>query len=76
MIEKVAPREAPEEMPRIYGSASGFWTVACITTPHTASVTPMTAAMMTRGVRTFHTISYKVPCVRVSASPMARRVVL
>ncbi|NYC00592.1 hypothetical protein BCM20_000547 [Clostridium beijerinckii] len=49
--EKVAPKDAPEEIPRIYGSAKGFWTVACITVPHTASPAPTAIASKTLGIR-------------------------
>ena len=32
---KAAVPEAPEEIPRIYGSANGFFTTACMITPQT-----------------------------------------
>ena len=58
----VAPVDAPDEIPKIYGSARGFLTMACIMTPLTASPAPTRAAKMTRGIRNIHTISFKAPC--------------
>lgn len=54
----VAPRDAPEEMPRMYGSASGFFTMACMTTPLMDSPTPTAAASTSRGRRISHTTSW------------------
>ena len=61
-IATVAPVDAPDEIPKIYGSASGFLTMACIMTPLTASPAPTKAAKITRGIRNIHTISFKAPC--------------
>ena len=47
---KVAPKEAPEDIPRMYGSASGFWTIACITTPANANEIPTITPISARGV--------------------------
>src|SRR5690606_20019561 len=52
-----APRAAPEETPRRYGSASGLRTTACITVPATASPAPTAAAATTRAPRPCHTIA-------------------
>jgi len=51
-IAKVAPNDAPEEIPSMYGSASGFWTTACMTAPHNARPTPINKAKTTRGILT------------------------
>ncbi len=53
----VAPKEAPEEIPSMYGSANGFFTIACMITPHTASPEPTRAARIRRGKRRSQTIS-------------------
>ncbi|NSB33128.1 hypothetical protein BCD93_004086 [Clostridium saccharoperbutylacetonicum] len=53
--EKVAPKEAPEEIPSIYGSAKGFCTVACITVPHRLSPAPTAIARSILGTRISHT---------------------
>ena len=60
-IATVAPRDAPEEIPRIYGSAIGFFTMACITTPATARPMPTAVARRIRGRRINHTISDMAP---------------
>lgn len=55
VIATVAPKAAPEDMPVVYGSARGFFSMLCIAAPATASPAPdMTAARM-RGRRWFHT---------------------
>ena len=48
----VAPRNAPEDMPIVYGSASGFLKSFCIITPATASPAPTRMAAIALGVRT------------------------
>ena len=48
--------EAPAEIPRMYGSAMGFRTVACMAVPTTARPAPITAASSTRGKRMSQTI--------------------
>ncbi len=57
----VAPSDAPDEIPRIYGSARGFFTIACITTPHTDSPMPAPTAKIIRGRRINHTTSCTAP---------------
>ena len=52
IIAKVAPKEAPEEIPKIYGSANGFWTTACMIVPQIARPQPIKIADNTRGERT------------------------
>lgn len=61
IIENVAPKDAPEERPRMYGSANGFCTVACIITPDKAKLIPTTQPISTRGKRMVQTISYTAP---------------
>ena len=68
-IDSVAPRDAPDEIPRIYGSANGFFTIACITTPTTASPIPTPTPSMIRGRRITHTISCTAPLASSSGSP-------
>ena len=63
---EVAPREAPADMPRMYGSASGFFTIACMMTPQVASPAPMMAASRRRGRRSSHTMSCTGPLPAVS----------
>ncbi len=55
-MAKVAPNDAPEDIPRMYGSASGFWTVACMTTPARARAPPTIAAITMRGALILHTM--------------------
>ena len=50
-MASVAPTDAPEAMPRMNGSASGFCTLACMTTPASASPAPAVIASRTRGTR-------------------------
>ena len=61
-IAEVAPSDAPEEIPRMYGSARGFFTIACMMTPQDASPAPTSAARTSRGRRRSHTISWTGPC--------------
>ncbi|MNI81630.1 hypothetical protein D3C73_1382690 [compost metagenome] len=63
-MANVAPSEPPEEIPSMYGSASGFCTAACIMVPHRVRPAPMTIAINTRGKRIFQMISTKEPEVR------------
>ena len=46
----MAPRHAPEDIPVVYASASGFSMMLCITAPANASPAPATRAMMTPGM--------------------------
>ena len=48
-----APRQAPEEIPVVYASASGFSMMLCITAPAKASPAPATSAMTTPGMTLF-----------------------
>ena len=57
IIALAAPKEAPEETPKIYGSAKGFFTMACITVPQTANPAPIQTASIILGKRNSHTIS-------------------
>jgi len=57
IIAVVAPRDAPDETPSIYGSASAFLTTACITTPQTDNPIPMHIASSTLGNLRSHTTS-------------------
>ena len=54
--EPVAPSVAPADTPRIYGSAIGFWTTACITQPQSASPLPARKPRIIRGIRICQTI--------------------
>lgn len=55
-IVSVAPNVAPEETPRIYGSAIGLLTVDCITAPHKARPAPAITPKRTLGTRIFQTM--------------------
>ena len=59
----VAPRDAPEEIPKIYGSAKGFLTMACMITPDTARPAPIMAAINRRGIRNSHIIVCSGPFI-------------
>ena len=52
----VAPNDAPEEIPVVYGSASGFFIMLCMTAPHAARPIPTMAPVITRGSLVSHTI--------------------
>lgn len=54
--EPVAPSVAPADTPRIYGSAIGFWTTACITQPQRARPLPARKPRIMRGIRICQTI--------------------
>ena len=57
MIKRVAPKVAPAEIPNIYGSHIGLFTVVCIVLPHSARPAPAMSPIMTRGLRIFHIIA-------------------
>ena len=65
----VAPKEAPEEIPRIYGSANGFFTIACITTPQTDKPAPTQIAKTILGIRKSQIISYNAPFLSLDLIP-------
>ena len=48
---RVAPRNAPDDMPMVYGSARGFLKSFCIIAPATARPAPIMIAPIARGVR-------------------------
>ena len=58
-IAIVAPNDAPEDIPRIYGSAKGFLTMACMMMPDKVSPIPTHAANNIRGKRNFKIMSAK-----------------
>ena len=60
-IAAVAPSDAPEEIPKIYGSAKGFFTTACIITPQAESPIPTSAASTKRGRRSSQIMSCTGP---------------
>ena len=62
-IATVAPRDAPDEIPRIYGSANGFLTIACMITPDTARPAPIIAAISKRGILSSHIIVCSGPFI-------------
>ena len=57
IIANVAPSDAPDDIPKIYGSARGFFTIACITTPLILNAIPIAIANTTRGNLIIHTTS-------------------
>ncbi len=52
-----APVDAPDEIPRMNGSASGFLSNDCRMTPHTAKPAPQAAASSVLGKRRFQTMA-------------------
>ncbi|MBO4569150.1 MAG: hypothetical protein J5674_04210 [Candidatus Methanomethylophilaceae archaeon] len=52
---KVAPSDAPDDMPVVYVSARGFFSMLCMATPQTAKADPARRPPMTRGRRSSHT---------------------
>lgn len=48
-MDAAAPREAPDERPRMYGDARGFLNTACIYAPQTARPAPTNIPITTRG---------------------------
>ena len=57
IIKNVAPNVAPAEIPRIYGSEIGLFTVVCITVPQSASPAPTISPIITLGILIFHTMA-------------------
>ena len=51
-MESTAPREAPEETPRVDPSARAFFRRPCMEAPQTDSEAPVSATQITRGSRT------------------------
>ena len=49
--DTTAPADAPEEIPSTYGSASGFFVIACIKIPVSTRPAPVHAATITFGRR-------------------------
>ncbi len=49
IITATAPADAPDEIPKIYGSAMGFLVIHCINTPEIASPPPVIAESNTLG---------------------------
>src|SRR5690606_38976970 len=66
-----APTEAPEETPRMNGSASGLRTSDCTAAPTAARPAPTTAASSTRGVRTCQMIVYEVTSSALIEPPVS-----
>ena len=56
-IAITAPKYAPEDIPSTYGSANGFFTMACITVPQTDNPIPTPTAKIRRGSRINQTTS-------------------
>ena len=50
MSAMAAPNPAPEEMPIVYGSARGFFSMLCIAVPQTANANPHTMAPRILGI--------------------------
>ena len=61
IIKKVAPKVAPEEIPSIYGSEIGLFTVVCITEPQIANPAPTIMPIITLGTLIFQTIAIIEP---------------
>src|SRR6476646_582668 len=55
-MASAAPRAAPDDVPRTYGSASGLRTIPWNVAPATARPAPTRAAVRTRGIRSSQTI--------------------
>jgi len=49
-IAKEQPKEAPEDMPSVYGSAKGFFNIICITRPQTERTAPIMKADINEGI--------------------------
>ena len=64
----VMPNMAPEEIPVVYGSASGFLIADCITAPHTANVAPTATPAMARGMYVLTTNSLMIQSSYAMAS--------
>src|SRR3989475_12480051 len=72
---RTAPRAAPLETPRMYGSARGFRSRAWSATPTAAKQAPTRKANRTLGSRTSSTITLRLTPeapVRVSSPPLSR----
>ena len=67
-----APVEAPDEIPRTNGSASGLRSSDCMMTPHNASPAPQTAASSVRGSRNSHTMPSLILLTPEDPSPNVR----
>ena len=57
---RAAPIPAPDDIPRMYGSAIGFLNNACKTTPETERAAPARTARITRGSRMSKIIVFSV----------------
>ena len=66
-----APTEAPDDTPRVYGSASGFFSSPWKAAPEIASDAPTSPASTTRGIRIFHKIF-----VAVASAPAFHNVLI
>ena len=60
-IAIMAPREAPEDTPRVEPSASGFLRSPCIDAPDKESAAPVSATQKTLGIRTGRRMLSKLP---------------
>ena len=56
IIITAAPRQAPDDTPRVYEDARGFCKMACITAPLTASAPPIKKAHKALGILISHKI--------------------
>ncbi|MPM89752.1 hypothetical protein SDC9_136864 [bioreactor metagenome] len=61
----VAPNDAPDDTPNIYGSANGFLTIACITIPTTDSPIPTPIAKIILGNLINHTTSFTAESITI-----------
>ena len=55
-----APTEAPDDTPKVYEDARGFFNTDCITVPLTANAPPTIKANRVRGILKFKTITYSL----------------
>ena len=60
-IAHAAPAPAPEDTPRMYGSASALRVMVCMASPTSASPAPVQIANSVRGRRMFHSTTPSVP---------------
>lgn len=58
-IASEQPKEAPAEIPRVYGSAKGFFKIICITRPVIESVAPIKKAEIKEGILMLFIIVFK-----------------
>ena len=70
-IAQVAPSDAPDETPKIYGSAKGFFTTACMIIPESVKPMPTQAARIIRGIRSIQTTSTRSLLISVAAKSPA-----